>query len=251
MTAKTTAIIFGASSALSQELARQLANEGVRLGLISPDLDSLGDLTQQLPDDTLLQAVNINDIDDIAAAIDSLWQQLGGAHLVLVNTGLNAYHPSLPWQIDQDVIDVNVVGFAKACHLAFERLREQSYGQLAAINSVSGVRGGPAMAFHASKAFASNYLEGLRMHAQRLKLGITVSDVQLGQFDKFAQQGRTFWLSPLPVVAKQILAGLKKGKQKFHVTKRWWLVSTMFKLLPGYIYNTRRWKKKDKNKDKA
>ncbi|GLS84324.1 SDR family NAD(P)-dependent oxidoreductase [Paraferrimonas haliotis] len=244
---QTTAIIFGASSALSQQLALQLAAENVRLGLIAPELDSLNELKSQLPDNTLYQQVDINSPQSIADTIEQLWQQLEGVHLVIVNTGLNAYHPKLPWQIDQDIIDVNVVGFSRACHKAFELFSDQGYGQLAAINSVSGVRGGPAMAFHASKAYASNYLEGMRMHAQRLKLGVTISDIQLGQFDKFAQQGRTLWLSPLPVVAAQILAGLKKGKAKFYVTRRWRLVAWMFTLLPGYIYNTRRWNKKTKD----
>ena len=112
--------------------------------------------------------------------------------------------------------------------------------------TIAGQRGGPNMAYHASKAFAANYLQGLSMHAQRLKLPITITDIQLGLFDKAVHLRTQLLLSPIDNVAGQILTALKKGKRRVYVTKRWRIVAWINRLLPEYIYNTRHWKPKKK-----
>lgn len=241
---KATAIIVGASSLLSQEIAKKLASQGVKLALFAQDPNSLSDLATSLPTEVSLHQLNIADPQSVIASLEQVWQSLGGAHLVLVNTGLNSYDAALPWQPEQDIITVNVQGFSAVCNTAFKLFADQGYGQLAAINSIAGLRGGPSVAYHASKAFASNYLEGLSMHAQRLKLPITITDIQLGLLDKAAMQKSRLWLSPPAEVANQVVSAMEKGKRKVYVTKRWRLVAWLTKLLPEFIYNTRHWRTK-------
>ena len=245
---QATAIIVGASSHLSRELAKQLAEQQVELALFAQDVESLREFASTLPTKVQVFSLQIEQPSVIIKQLESVWHDLGGAHLVLVNTGLNSYDPELPWLPEQDIIDVNVRGFAAICNTAFRLFREQGYGQLAAINSIAGLRGGPSVAYHASKAFAQNYLEGLSMHAQRLKLPITITDIQLGLLDKAAMQQSTLWLAPLPQVAAQIIKAMQQGKRRVYVTKRWRLVAWLTKLLPEFIYNTRHWKPKKAKK---
>ncbi|WP_076408295.1 SDR family oxidoreductase [Shewanella sp. UCD-KL12] len=241
---QATAIIVGASSLLSREIAKQLADQGVELALLAQNPDSLKEFADSLPTKAELFPLQIEQPQAIISTINEVWQQMGGAHLLLVNTGLNSYDAALPWQPEQDMITVNVQGYAAICNTAFNLFREQGYGQLAAINSIAGLRGGPSVAYHASKAFATNYLEGLSMHAQRLKLPITITDIQLGLLDKAAMQKSKLWLSPPGEVASQIIKAMQKAKRKVYVTKRWRLVAWLTKLLPEFIYNTRHWKTK-------
>ncbi len=243
---QATAIIIGASSQLSREIAKQLSEQQVELALLVPAPEALSEFAQSLPGKVTVHALDIYQPQTAIAQLEQVWQHLDGAHLVLVNTGVNHYDPELPWGPEDDIINVNVKGFAAMCNTAFRLLREQGYGQLGAINSVAGLRGGPSVSYHASKAFAQNYLEGLSMHAQRLKLPVTITDIQLGMLDKAAMQGAKMWLAPLPVVARQILSALAKGKRRAYVPKRWIIVAWMTRLLPEFIYNTRRWKKKQK-----
>ncbi|MFS1422242.1 SDR family NAD(P)-dependent oxidoreductase [Shewanella sp. 10N.286.48.B5] len=240
------AIIVGASSHLSKEIARQLAEQKVSLVLFVQDPDAMAEFAASLPTKVDVLPLDIENPTAIISQLEKVWLSLEGAHLVLVNTGLNAYSEALPWEIEQDIIDVNVRGFAAICNTTFRLMREQGYGQIAAINSIAGLRGGPSVAYHASKAFAENYLEGLSMHAQRLKLPITITDIQLGLLDKAAMQKSKLWLPPLPKVAKQIVSAMQKGKRKVYVTKRWRLVAWLTLLLPEFIYNTRHWKAKKK-----
>lgn len=243
MTEKT-AILVGASSMLSKEIAKQLSTAGMKLVLLAQAPQSLDDLLPSLLENTLVVPFDITDDTQIQQQLAQVWQQVGGADLVLVNTGLNSYSPDLPWQLEEEIIEVNVTGFAAVCNACFRLFREQGYGQLAAINSIAGLRGGPSVAFHASKAFAINYLEGLSMHAQRLKLPIDITDIQLGLLDKAAMQQSRIWLSPVDEVAKQVVSALLRRKRRVVVTKRWRTVAWLTKLLPEYIYNTRHWKQK-------
>ncbi|SQH75963.1 Short chain dehydrogenase family protein [Shewanella benthica] len=242
---KATAIIVGANSLLSREIAKQLASQGVELALLAQDPDSLQEFVDSLPTQTHVFPLEIEAPQKIIATLEQVWEKLGGAHLVIVNTGLNSYDPQLPWLPEQDIITVNVQGYAAICNTAFKLFRDQGYGQLAAINSIAGLRGGPSVAYHASKAFASNYLDGLSMHAQRLKLPITITDIQLGLLDKAAMQQSRLWLSPPDEVARQIIKAMQKAKRKVYVTKRWLLVAWLTKLLPEFIYNTRHWRTKE------
>ncbi|MGS0727893.1 SDR family NAD(P)-dependent oxidoreductase, partial [Shewanella sp. 0m-11] len=154
---QATAIIVGASSLLSREIAKQLADEGVELALLAQDPQSLTEFSQSLPTKAQVFPLKIDDPEAVISTINAVWHSLGGAHLVLVNTGLTHYDPELPWQPEQDIITVNVQGFSAICNTAFRLFRDQGYGQLAAINSIAGLRGGPSVAYHASKAYAQNY----------------------------------------------------------------------------------------------
>ncbi|WP_394388198.1 SDR family NAD(P)-dependent oxidoreductase [Shewanella woodyi] len=245
---QATAIIVGASSLLSREIIKQLSEQGVELALLAQDPDSLEEFAKSLPSPVQIFPLNISEPSSIISTIENAWQAVGGAHLVLVNTGLNSYSADLPWLPEQDIITVNVQGFAAICNTSFRLFKIQGYGQLAAINSIAGLRGGPSVAYHASKAFATNYLEGLSMHAQRLKLPITITDLQLGLLDKAAMQQNRLWLSPPNEVASQIIKAMKAGKRKVYVTKRWRLVAWLTKLLPEFVYNTRHWRTKAERK---
>ncbi|MCE9678214.1 SDR family NAD(P)-dependent oxidoreductase [Shewanella sp. AS1] len=241
---QATAIIVGASSLLSREIAKQLAEQQVELALLSQDPAALSEFAASLPTKARVYGLEIENPQAVIQSLETIWQELGGAHLVLVNTGLNSYDPSLPWQPEADIITVNVQGFSAVCNTVFKLFKEQGYGQLAAINSIAGLRGGPSVAYHASKAYASNYLEGLSMHAQRLKLPITITDLQLGLLDKAAMQKSRLWLSPPDEVAKQVIKAMQSAKRKAYITKRWRLVAWLTKLLPEFIYNTRHWRTK-------
>jgi len=105
-------------------------------------------------------------------------------------------------------------------------------------SSIAAIRGGgDAPAYNASKAFVSNYLEGLRQMAAKMKLPLTVTDIKPGFVDTVMAQGEgLFWVAPAEKAAKQILEAVEKKKDHAYVTKRWRLVAWVLKLLPGRLY---------------
>ncbi|QIZ77430.1 SDR family NAD(P)-dependent oxidoreductase [Ferrimonas lipolytica] len=234
------AIIVGANSALSQQLALQLHQQGVKLGLMAADPSGLTKLQQQT--DCRLVELDIRNAEQCQQAFNQLWQDLDGVALVVINTAANGLDLELPWQLDQAIIDVNVQGFAAIANAAFKQMEQQKFGQIGCFTSIAGERGGPQTAFHASKAFQQNYLQGLRLHAQRLKLPIIITDLRLGYLDKMHGRGKGIWAASLDKVVKQSLKALRRGKHTVYVTKRWRIAALMSKVLPEFIYNRRRYK---------
>ncbi|WP_298440563.1 SDR family NAD(P)-dependent oxidoreductase [uncultured Ferrimonas sp.] len=234
------AIIVGANSALSQQLAQQLHQQGITLGLMAADPNALQPLQQQLG--CKLVGLDIRDPQQCQQSFSELWQQLDGAALVIINTAATGLDLELPWSLEQSIIDVNVQGFAAIANVAFKQMVQQQYGQIGCFTSIAGERGGPQVAFHASKAFQQNYLQGLRLHAQRLKLPITITDLRLGYLDKMQGRGNRLWAASLEKIAGQALHGLQRGKSQLYLTKRWRLAAAISNALPEFIYNRRRYK---------
>ncbi|MBY5921324.1 SDR family NAD(P)-dependent oxidoreductase [Ferrimonas balearica] len=236
------AILIGANSGLSHALALELAKDNVRLGLMAADIEALAPLAEQLGPQTELVAIDITNPDASRAAFDALWEKLDGAALVVINTAASGLDLQLPWQLDKTIVDINVTGFTALANAAFNKMVAQKYGQLAALTSIAGERGGPQVAFHASKSYQQNYLQGLRLHAQRLKLPVTITDLRMGYLDKMQGRGSKHWSASLPKIAGQCVRAMKKAKHTVYVTRRWRVISWLTAMLPEFIYNKRKYK---------
>jgi short-subunit dehydrogenase len=120
----------------------------------------------------------------------------------------------------------------------FNYMVQQGHGQLAVISSVAGVRGNSfTPAYSASKAYVSNYAEGLNIKARKQKVAIVVSDIRPGFVKtKMAQGNGQFWVAPVEKAARQIRAAIAAKKRVAYITKRWWLVAQLMKILPFRIY---------------
>ena len=75
-------------------------------------------------------------------------------------------------------------------------LQPSDHGHIVGISSIAAIRGnGDAPAYNASKAFVSNYLEGIRQKVSKLNLNITVTDIQSGFVDTAMAKGEgLFWV---------------------------------------------------------
>ena len=112
-------------------------------------------------------------------------------------------------------------------------------GHIVGISSVAAIRGsGNEPAYNASKAFQSNYLQGLRQKFHKLKLPVAVTDVQPGFVDTAMAQGEgLFWVAPPEKAAQQIFNSIRKRRKHVYVTRRWRLIAWLLKILPDSLYD--------------
>ena len=96
---------------------------------------------------------------------------------------------------------------------------------------------GEAPAYNASKAFVSNYLQGLRQKFSKLRLPIIVTDVQPGFVDTAMAKGDVFWVTSPKQAAQQIFDAIRKQKKHVYVSKRWRLVAWLLKAAPDWLYH--------------
>ncbi len=136
------------------------------------------------------------------------------------------------------MIDLNVAAFTLLADWAFRFFRNQGHGHLAAISSIAGLRGlRHAPAYNASKAYQISYLEALRQKSNYLKIPITVTDIRPGFVDTPNAKGEgRFWQASVAKASRQIFSAIRSGKKVIYITKRWWLIAMVMKLVPRFIY---------------
>lgn len=232
------AIVIGASSGIGRELARQLAADGYAVGIASRRTELLNELAAELPGEVLVKTLDASKPDEAMTTARELIDELGGVDLFVISAGTGFINPELEWDKEQQTIDVNVAGFTALANVAMHHFLAQGSGHLVGISSIAGIRGNrQAPAYSASKAFVSNYLEGMWHKAAKSRLPITVTDVQPGYVDTaMAKGGGQFWVASPEEAARQILAAIRRKRRRVYVTRRWRMIAWLFKTLPASIY---------------
>lgn len=183
--------------------------------------------------------MDVSQPTDAMHRMSDLIQELQAVELVVISAGVGAINLELDWQKESEAIETNVVGFSAITNVVMRHFTQQRAGHLVGISSLAALRGSDASpAYYASKAFESNYLQGLRKKAAKLDLPITITDVQPGLVDTAMAQGEgLFWVAPVEKAAQQIYNAIIKKKHHVYVTKRWRLIAWLIKVMPNSLYN--------------
>jgi len=232
------AIIIGSTSGIGRELAGILSRQGYVVGISGRRRHLLDELQSALPGQLHSRQIDIAKPSEAMPLLEGLIADMGGVDLIVISAGTGHLNRELQWSLERETIDVNVLGFAAMANIAFHHFQQRGSGHLVGITSIAALRGGrDAPAYNATKAFASNYLEGLRQKAARLGLPITVTDIMPGFVDTaMAQSDVLFWVASPDKTARQIYAAIKKRKHHAYITKRWRLFAWVLKIVPGFIY---------------
>jgi short-subunit dehydrogenase len=234
-----TAVIVGASSGIGEALAHELSRAGWRLGLLARRLERLEAIRATLGPETVVRGLDVAQRDS-AATLEQLLEELGGVDLVIISAGAGHNNPELQSELDVETVMVNVLGFMAMAQVAMRHFLRRGRGHLVGISSIAALRGNPAAAYAASKAFQSVYLDGLRALARQSGHAIVVTEVQPGGVDTTMLKParplpplvrRLFVASPTKA-ARQILRAVQKQKKHAYITKRYALVAFLLKLLP-------------------
>lgn len=232
------ALIIGASSGIGHALAIVLAHNGYKLGLVSRRIELLNDLNMQLNNQALIKQIDITS-NDLIRLTTELISELGGVDLVILNAGTGFINTNLDWQLEKKTIDVNINGIATLSNIAMQYFIKQKSGHLVTISSIAAIRGSRfAPAYSASKAFISNYADGLTKMVKHLNLPITITDIQPGFVDtEMAKSEQKFWVATPEKAAQQIFQAIVKKKRLAYITKRWRLIAWLLKIMPNFIHD--------------
>lgn len=230
-------IIIGASSGIGRELAILYANAGWRMGITGRREALLDELKDTFPDQVETAVFDVMGTDNIRH-LEQLIQKLDGLDLLVYNAGYGEVSTTLDWSIDKTTVLTNVNGFIEMINFTFNYFKQQGHGQIAATSSIASLAGNHfAPAYSASKAFMSNYMEGLYLKAKKNKLRINITDIQPGFVKTTMARGPArFWEAPAAKAARQMMDAIEAKKFRVYITKRWWLVAQLIKMLPGWLY---------------
>ncbi len=230
-------IIVGATSGIGRSLARLYAQNNCLVGITGRRGELLNSLQKEFPDNMITACFDVTKEGNIDA-LKKLIQQLGGLDLLVYNSGYGDVSEQLDWDIDKNTTGINVNGFIEIVNYIFNYFVSAGRGHIGATSSIASTRGNSfAPAYSASKAFMSTYMEGLYLKAHRLKIPLYITDIQPG-FVKtnMAKSKHLFWVATVDKAAQQIYTAIENKKRKAYITKRWWLIANLYKLVPMSIY---------------
>lgn len=178
-----TVLITGASSGLGAEMARQLAARGHDLALCARRTDRLEELKTEIaaahPD--VRVEVRALDVDDHAAVFEvfrAFRTDFGTIDRVVVNAGIGKGAPlgTGRFEANRDTAVTNFVGALAQTEAALEVFRDQGFGHLVMISSMSAMRGMPkgGTTYAATKAGVAHLAEGVRteLHGSRITVSV-------------------------------------------------------------------------------
>ena len=232
------AIIIGASSGIGKDLSIVLAKNGYEVGLMARRTELLEALKNEISTKSHVGHIDISKVSDAIDKFRNMIQKMQGVDLVVINAGIGFLNPELDWIKEQQTIDVNVYGFCALAGEIYKFFAKQGHGHLVGISSIGALRGNPiAPAYNASKAFMSNYLEGLRKKAFQEKSPIIITDIKPGFVDTDMAKGKgKFWVATSQTAAEQIYLAISKQKKHAYITHRWKIIGWILKLMPNWLY---------------
>ncbi|AOT10206.1 hypothetical protein S4054249_07750 [Pseudoalteromonas luteoviolacea] len=227
------AIIIGATSGIGRALAIHMSQQGYILGLTGRRKELLFSLQQSISSEAFACVMDISKPHDAAEKFEQLLDKMQGVDIVLINAGMGSCEPEFPLHGELDTIAVNASGFTAIANTAYHYFAKQGQGHIAATSSIMALRGGPCPSYNATKAYMSNYLEGLYCRAYKAGLNINITDIRPGFVDTHMAKGDgIFWLAPVEKAALQILRAIEQKKRVVYITKRWGLIAILMQVLP-------------------
>jgi NAD(P)-dependent dehydrogenase (short-subunit alcohol dehydrogenase family) len=105
-------LVTGASSGLGRRFALVLANAGAKVAVAARRIDRLQSLVDEIGDNAVAVAMDVQDEASVIAAFDAAERALGPIDSVIANAGMNSEGMATDIDVDEftRVMDVNVKG---------------------------------------------------------------------------------------------------------------------------------------------
>jgi short-subunit dehydrogenase len=240
--ANQVAVITGASSGIGWALARELAAQHCRVGLVARRLDKLEALATEIRAAGGTAACAAADVADRAAsvaAVHALRDQLGPVDVLVANAGVGAPTLLEPFNVEQieQMFRVNMLGVVYAFEAVLPDMLRLGRGHLAAVSSLAAYKGLPGeSAYCASKAAVNSFLEGLRIRLRGS--GITVTTICPG-FVKTpmtdVNQFKMPWLLQPDEAARRIVRALRRRRKVYNFPWQTTLLMKATRWLPDWV----------------
>jgi short-subunit dehydrogenase len=239
-----TAIVTGASSGIGWELAKQLAGEGCKVGLIARREAELRDLQKLISSAGGVAAIAVADVsqrEQVEEAFRTLREKLGPVDLVIANAGVGKATTLRPVNIVdvENMIRINLLGVIYTLSAALPEMLARKSGRLVAISSLAGYRGLPGeSAYCSSKAAVNTYMDGLRIHLRGT--GVHATTVCPGFIKTPMTAMNTFHMPGLleaDEAARRIIRAIKAGKKVYNFPWRLHVMTKLSRWLPDSWIN--------------
>jgi len=228
-------LITGATSGIGLELCRQYLTAGCIVGGCGRNLDKVKVLEAEYPERFFISRIDVSITNDLAAKLDELISRMGGMDICIISAGISIKNRGFDWQIDKQVIAVNVMGFASTAMFCADYFAKQDSGHIAGISSIAKYFGYYNAAYNASKSFEDIYLKGMRLRLKNKNIAVTSIIPGFVDTPIIAGREKPFWTADVKKAGGQIIKAIEKKKRTAYISKRWRLAAWLLHLMPDRL----------------
>ncbi|WP_342630802.1 SDR family oxidoreductase [Marinobacter alkaliphilus] len=239
-------VILGATSAIAEQVARQLVSQGSHLYCVGRNEQKLNAILQDLRvragENQPISgcSADLTDTGTHQSLIAGATRFLGRIDAVLVAHGTLPNQEACQANVDQTLseIETNALSIVSLLTPLANQLEEQRHGVIAVISSVAGDRGRQSnYVYGASKGMVTIFLQGLRNRLS--KSNVDVVTIKPGFVDTpmtadFDTSG-LLWSKP-DSIAKGIVKAMEKGKGEIYLPWFWRFIMIVIKHIPDTIF---------------
>jgi NAD(P)-dependent dehydrogenase (short-subunit alcohol dehydrogenase family) len=169
--------ITGGASGLGRALAERYQRAQWRVAIGDVQEERLAETARVLGRDTLAFRCDVRSVDDLQRVAHELREKWGGVDVVVNNAGIasGGRIDDIPLDEWQRVIDINLMGVVRGCHVFVPLLKEQRSGHIVNIASMAGLLNLPRMSsYNTAKAGVIALSETLRIELAEYGVHVTV-----------------------------------------------------------------------------
>jgi short-subunit dehydrogenase len=239
--ANQVAVVTGASSGIGWALAKALAAEGCKVGLLArrrPQLEKLAAEIESAGGSAAFAVADVTDRPRVLAALADLAARLGPVDLLVANAGLGAPTLLEPFNVDdiEKQFRVNVLGVVYAIEAVLPEMLRRGRGHIAAVSSLGAYKGLPGeSAYCASKAALSSFMDGLRV--QLRGRGVAVTTLCPG-FVRTPMTAANEFSMPFVLeadeAARRMLRAIRRRRKVYNFPWPTWLLMQLSRLAPDW-----------------
>ncbi len=238
------AVVTGASSGIGWALAKELAAEGCRVGLIARRAEPLQALAADIAaagGKAVAAAADVGRREQVAAAVESVRGALGPIDLAIANAGIG--RPTLLDPVNvadvEETFQINLLGVVYTFAAVLPEMLARKSGHVVAVSSLAGYRGLPGeSAYCASKAAVNVYMDGLRMHLRGT--GVRATTICPGFVKTPMTASNRFHMPQLmeaDYAARRIVRAIKAGKKVYNFPQGLHLLTKLSRWVPDRFVN--------------
>lgn len=236
-------VIFGATSAIAQAVARLYAARGDQIFLVGRSAEKLTAIAQDLAVQGASRvestAVDLVENDRHPELIKTITNELGPIDVALIAHGTLPDQEAIQddFKLSHDALNVNGLSAISLMTALATQMGNNKRGTIAVISSVAGDRGRQSnYVYGTAKAMVTTFAQGLRNRME--KQGVHVLTIKPGfvdtpmtvEFDKGA-----LWAQP-EKVAEDILKAIDSKKNVLYTPFFWRWIMLIIQHIPEFIF---------------
>ncbi len=190
-------LVTGASSGIGEGITRELSKTGAKIMIGARRTDRLEALASELGKNIRYRALDVTNVNDVAAFADAARDEWGRVDAIVNNAGVMPLSPMASLKIDEwdRMVDVNIKGVLYGIAAVLPEMVARKSGHIVNIGSIGALASSPTAAVYCATKFAVRAIsDGLRQEHQDIRVtcihpGVVESELADTITDPIAVEG--------------------------------------------------------------